>query len=149
MPLQQGATNAFSTGLPLGQFNFGTDTFKIALYTGAATLGPTTGAYTTLNEITGTGYVAGGKTLTVSVQPTTGSNPDNTTTYWSFNDVTWNPAAFTCRGALIYKADGLTNPTVCVLDFGSDKTCTTSFTIQFPTPNSTSAILRIGPNPNS
>lgn len=142
MPLAQGDTNAFKVGLPSGQFNFGTDTFKIALYTGEATLGPTTGSYTTLNEITGTGYVAGGQTLTVSVQPTTGSNPDNTIAYLSFNDAEWNPAAFTCRGALIYKADGVTNPTVCVLDFGADKTCTTSFKVKFPSATSTSAIIR-------
>lgn len=144
MPIQQTATNAFSTGLPSGTFNFNSDTFKIALYTGAATLDATTGAYTPLNEITGTGYVAGGNTLTVSVAPTTGANPNNTVAYLSFNNVTWNPAAFTCRGALIYKVGG-GNPTVCVLDFGADKTCTTSFTIQFPTANSTSAIIRIGP----
>lgn len=142
MPIQQGATNVFKTGLPAGTFNFATDTFKIALYSGAANLGPTTGAYTTSDEITGTGYVAGGETLTVSVQPTMGTDPNNTISYWSFNNVTWNPAAFTCRGAVIYK-DGGGNPTVCVLDFGGDKTCTTTFTVQFPDPTSTSAILRI------
>jgi hypothetical protein len=143
MPIQQGATNAFKTGLATGSFNFNSDTFKIALYTGAATLDPTTGIYISTNEITGTGYTVGGKALTVSVAPTTGSNTDNTVAYLSFSNVTWNPAAFTCRGALIYKYDGVTNPTVCVLDFGSDKTCTTQFQIQFPTANSTSAIIRI------
>ena len=143
MPIQQGATNAFKTGLATGAFNFNSDTFKIALYTGAATLGPTTGAYISTNEITGTGYAAGGNPLTVSTAPTTGSNTDNTVAYLSFSNVTWNPAAFTCRGALIYKYDGATNPTVCVLDFGADKTCTTQFQIQFPTASSTSAIIRI------
>ena len=142
MAIQQGATNVFKTGLASGTFNFGTDTFKIALYSGLATLEPTTSAYSTLNEITGTGYVAGGKVLTVSVQPTLGSNPDNTVAYWSFSNVTWNPAVFTARAALIYKVGG-SNPTVCVLDFGSDKTCTSIFTIQFPDANSTNAILRI------
>lgn len=143
MPIEQGATNAFRTGLATASFNFNSDTFKIALYSGAANLGPTTASYTAANEITGTGYVAGGLTLTVSVTPTTGSNPNNTVTYLSFANALWNPAAFTCRGALIYKADGVTNPTVCVLDFGADKTCTTTFVVQFPTANSTNAIIRI------
>jgi hypothetical protein len=142
MPIEQGATNAFKTGLPAGTFNFATDTFKMALYTGGATIGPTTAAYTTTNEITGTGYVAGGNVLTVSVQPTTGADPNNTVAYLSFSNVTWNPAAFTCRGALIYKVGG-GNPTVCVLDFGGDKTATTSFEVQFPAANSTNAIIRI------
>jgi hypothetical protein len=142
MPITQGATNAFKTGLPSSTFNFASDTFKIALYTGAADLGPTTSAYTTTNEISGTGYSAGGLVLTVSVQPTIGSNPANTTAYLSFGNALWNPAAFTCRGALIYKSGG-GNPTVCVLDFGSDKTCTTTFEIQFPSATSTSAIIRI------
>jgi hypothetical protein len=142
MPIQQGATNAFKTGLAAGTFNFNTDSFKIALYTGSADIGPTTDAYTATNEISGTGYTAGGETLTVSVGPTTGSNPRNTTAYISFSNVTWNPAAFTCRGAIIYKV-GSGNPTVCILDFGGDKTCTTLFQVQFPDPDSTSAIIRI------
>jgi hypothetical protein len=142
MPITQGATNTFKTGLPSGTFNFATDTFKIALYTGAADIGPTTSSYTTTNEITGTGYSAGGEVITVSVQPTTGSDPSNTTAYLSFNNVTWNPAAFTCRGAIIYKS-GSGDPTVCILDFGSDKTCTTTFEVQFPSATSTSAIIRL------
>lgn len=142
MPIEQGATNAFKTGLASGTFNFNTDTFKIALYSGAATLGPTTGTYTATNEITGTGYVAGGETLAVTVAPTTGNNPSNTVAYISFANVTWNPAAFTCRGAVIYKVGG-GNPTVCILDFGGDKTCTTSFQVQFPAADSTNAIIRI------
>lgn len=142
MPIQQGATNAFKTGLATGSFNFNSDSFKIALYTGAATLDPTTGAYTTTNEVTGTGYTAGGQSLTVSVAPTIGPIPSDTVAYLSFSNVTWNPAAFTCRGALIYKV-GSGNPTVCVLDFGSDKTCTTQFQVQFPTATNTSAIIRI------
>ena len=142
MPIEQGATNQFKVGLASGQFNFSTDTFKMALYTGGATIGPTTAAYTATNEITGTGYVAGGNALTVSVQPTTGADPNNTVAYLSFSNVTWNPAAFTCRGALIYKVGG-GNPTVCVLDFGGDKTATTSFEVQFPAANSTNAIIRI------
>lgn len=142
MPIIQGATNTFKTGLASGTFNFATDTFKIALYTGDADIGPTTSAYTATNEITGTGYSAGGQVVTVSVQPTTGTDPSNTTAYLSFNDVLWNPAAFTCRGAIIYKS-GSGDPTVCILDFGGDKTCTTTFEVQFPSATSTSAIIRI------
>lgn len=142
MPLVQGATNTFKTGLASGTFNFASDTFKIALYSDTASLGPTTSAYTTDGEITGTGYTAGGNTLTVSVTPTTGADPTNTTAYLSFSNSTWDPAAFTCRGALIYKSGG-GNPTVCVLDFGGDKTCSTSFEVQFPAASSTSAIIRI------
>lgn len=145
MPIAQGVTNQFKLGLTSGSFNFATDSFKIALYSGAADIGPTTSAYTTTNEITGTGYVAGGKALTVSVQPTTGNDPNNTTVYLSFSNVSWTPAAFTCRGAIIYKV-GSGNPTVCILDFGSDKTCTLTgvgFTVQFPDPTSTSAIIRL------
>jgi hypothetical protein len=143
MPIQQGATNQFKVGLASGQFNFSTDTFKIALYTGNADIGPNTSAYTSVEEINGTGYVAGGQTLTVSVAPTLGPDPGSAVAYLSFNNVTWNPANFIARGALIYKFNGTTNPTVCVLDFGSDKTATTSFQVQFPVADSTNAIIRI------
>lgn len=143
MPIVQGATNTFKTGLASGTFNFNSGTFKIALYTALASLDQNTAAYSTINEVAGIGYSAGGQTLTVSVAPTVGSDPSNTVAYWSFDNVIWTPAAFTCRAALIYKYDGATNPTVCVLDFGSDKTCTTSFQVQFPAATNTSAILRI------
>lgn len=143
MPIEQGATNQFKVGLLSSQFNFSTDTFKMALYTGAANIGPTTSSYTTTSEVpNGAGYTTGGQTVTVSVAPTTGADPNNTVAYLSFNDVTWNPASFTCRGAIIYKVGG-GNPTVCVLDFGGDKTATTSFQVQFPAANSTNAIIRI------
>jgi hypothetical protein len=142
MPIEQGATNQFKVGMASGQFNFSTDTFKMALYTGGASIGPTTAAYTSASETSGTGYTAGGEIVTVSVAPTTGPDPNNTVAYLSFNNVTWNPAAFTCRGALIYKVGG-GNPTVCVLDFGGDKTATTSFQVQFPAADSTNAIIRI------
>ena len=93
MPIQQGATNAFKVGLTTSQFDFNTDTFKIALYTGAANLGPTTVAYTTTGETSGTGYVAGGETLTVTTAPTIGPIPTDTIAYLSFANVTWNPAS--------------------------------------------------------
>ena len=137
MAIHQGATDAFATGLMNGVYNFTTDSFKIALYTGSASLGPDTTIYTSANEVVATGYTAGGIALPVSVTPTSANN----TTYISFSNVTWN-AALTASGALIYKSGG-TNPTVCVLDFGAAKTSTATFTIQFPTANSTDAIIRI------
>ena len=143
MPIDQGATNQFKVGLASGQFDFNTDTFKMALYTGAATIGPTTAAYTTTNEVSGTGYSAGGETLTVSTTPTTGSNPSNTTMYLSFSNVTWNPASFTCRGALVYNSSK-SNKSIFVLDFGTNKTVTAgTLTIQFPTADVNNAIAVI------
>jgi hypothetical protein len=137
MAIQQGATDAFATGLMNGVYNFTTDSFKIALYTGLASIGPDTAIYTVANEVVATGYTAGGIALTVSVAPTSANN----TAYISFSNVTWN-AALTTSGALIYKSGG-TNPTVCVLDFGGEKISTATFTIQFPTANSSDAIIRI------
>ncbi len=141
MAIAQGATNTFKIGLPNGDFDFSTDTFKIALYTGAASIGPDTAAYTTDGEATGSGYTAGGETLTVTQTPTIGNQTGNATVYLSFSNVTWN-AALTARGALIYKS-GSGDPSVCVLDFGGDKTSTTTFTVQFPAATNTAAIIRI------
>jgi hypothetical protein len=123
----------------LENFNAGTPyTYKIALYNALADLGDGTTAYTSSNEVVGSGYAAGGVVLT----PTTIlSDTEDNTAYLSFANVTWTPANFTCRGALVYNST--TNAAVFVLNFGSDKTATTSFTVQFPTANSTSAILRI------
>lgn len=133
--------NAFLSGLMDGTYNFASDTFKIALYTNAASLTNTTDVYTTDGEVVATGYTAGGETLTVSQVPiVNGTNPP--TVYISFSNVSWS-AALTARGALIYKDDGATYPTVCVLDFGNDKTSTTTFTVQFPAATNTSAIIRI------
>ena len=137
MALQQGATDAFKTGLMNGGYNFTSGSFKMALYTGSATLGPSTAVYTSTNEVVATGYTAGGIALPVSVTPTSSNN----ITYFSFSNVTWY-GSITARGALIYQSGG-SNPTVCVLDFGSDKTSITSLTVQFPTANSSNAIIRI------
>ena len=134
--IQQGATTIFKLNLLNGVENFTTDTYKIALYTALADLGPTTTVYTTTNEITGTGYVAGGNTLT-NVVPAA----NDSVAYISFLNTTWNPASFTARGALIYNQ--ATGSAVAVLDFGADKTCTTTFTVTFPTATATSAIIRI------
>jgi len=141
MTIAQSATNTFKVGLPSGTFNFGTDTFKTALYTGAASIGPDTTAYTTTGEVVASGYTAGGNPLTVSQTPTIGNQTGVATMYLSFSNVTWT-SALTARGALIYKSGG-SNPTVCVLDFGADKTSTTTFTVQFPAATDTAAIIRI------
>jgi len=141
MAITQGATNTFKLGMPKGDFDFDTNTFKIALYTGAASIGPDTTAYTTDGEVVATGYTAGGETLTVTQTPTIGNQTGNATVYMSFANVTWT-SALTARGAIIYKS-GSGNPTVCVLDFGGDKTSTTTFTVQFPAVTSTAAIIRI------
>lgn len=141
MALAQGATNTFKIGLPSGSFDFDTDTFKIALYTAAASLGPETTTYTTTGEVVASGYTAGGNVLTVTQTPTIGNQTGNATVYLSFANTSWT-SALTARGALIYKS-GSGNPTVCVLDFGSDKTSTSTFTVQFPAVTNTAAIIRI------
>lgn len=136
----QTACTVFKFNLISGAEDFNSPSpyiYKIALYNANADLNNTTTAYTTTNEVTGTGYTAGGIALT----PVVGSDTTNNVAYVSFSNVTWNPASFTCRGALIYNST--TGAAVAVLNFGSDKTATTSFTIQFPSATSTSAILRI------
>lgn len=145
MAILQTATTSFKTELAQGLHNFGPsspDTFKIALFTGSAELSASTTAYTPgmSGEVVGTGYTAGGETLVIDQAPTTA--PNGVVAYWSFANATWSPAAFTARGALIYNSTN-GNRSVCVLDFGSDKTATTTFTVQFPAVTSTSAILRI------
>ena len=131
--------NVFKTGLANGQYNFTSNTFKIALYTNAATLDASTTVYTTLGEVVARGYTAGGYTLTVDQTPTIGNS--GSVAYLSFSNAVW-ASALTARGALIYKSGG-GNPAVCVLDFGNDKTSTTTFTVQFPAVTNTSAIIRI------
>ena len=137
------ACDVFKTGLLDATYNFNTgttDVYKIALYTNSASLNQNTTAYTTTGETTGNGYVAGGKVLTIGVVPTN----SNDVSYFSFDDITWTGSSITARGALIYKYNGTTNPAVCVLDFGSDKTTTNgNFTVQFPAATYTSAVIRI------
>ena len=140
MSIVQGLTTSFKQDCLSGVQNFsaGTSyTYKIALYNGNANLSNETTIYTTTNEVTGTGYTAGGKVLTV-IPPT--SNVSANTVSVSFSDVTWNPASFTCRGALIYNST--TNASVCVLNFGSDKTATNTFTVTFPADTASDAIIR-------
>jgi hypothetical protein len=131
------ACNTFKTGLMNGSFNFTSGTFYIALYTNAASLDADTTAYTTTGEVSATGYTAGGQLLTISQVPTLGNG---STAYISFANASWS-GAITARGALIYKAGD--NGAVCVLDFGANKTSTTTFTVQFPAITNTSAIIRI------
>ena len=142
MAITQAMCTSFKQALLDGEMDFSGDTsqvFKIALYTSSATLGATTTAYSVTNEVSGSGYTAGGNTLTV-VAPTT----SGTTAFLDFNDTTWSTATITARGALIYHADGVGDPAVAVLDFGSDKTSTAGdFTIQFPTADASNAIIRI------
>jgi len=137
---------SFKQELLQGQHNFTASTghtFKLALYTNSATFDASTTSYTATNEVSGTGYSAGGGTLT-NVTPTT----SGTTALTDFDDLTFSSATMTARGALIYNTTtgggtGTTD-TVLVLDFGSDKTSTAGdFTIIFPTADSSNAIIRI------
>lgn len=147
MAIQQTTTTSFRVELLQAIHNFGPttpNTFKIALYTGASNIGPGTTVYTTANEVTGTGYTAGGNTLVISTSPTATNNANQVpTAFISFNNTSWTGASFTCRGALIYNATQ-GNKSVAVLDFGADKTVTNdTFQIIFPTSDANSAIVRI------
>jgi hypothetical protein len=126
-----------------GIHNFTTstgDVFKLALYTNSASFTAATTAYTATNEVANSGsYAAGGGALT-NVTPTT----SGTTAFADFDDLAFTSATITARGALIYNSSAAGDPTVAVLDFGSDKTSTTgTFTIQFPTADASNAIIRI------
>jgi hypothetical protein len=134
--ITQTACTVFKVNLLNGAENFTTGTYKMALYTALADINADTLAYTTSNEISGTGYSPGGRTLT-NIVPTSSNN----VAYISFAPVTWSPASFTARGALIYNST--TNAAVAVLDFGSDKTATNTFTVTFPAATSSSAIIRL------
>ena len=117
----------------------GGDTFKIALYDNSASFTAATTAYTATNEVTGTGYTAGGNTLT-RIDPAS----SGTTAFTDFADTTWASSTITARGAMIYNDTAAGNPAVVILDFGSDKTSTNGdFTVVFPTADATNAIIRI------
>jgi hypothetical protein len=139
MAITQSLATSFKVQLMQGTQDFNNDTFKMALFTSSADLGPLTTNYSTTNEVAGTGYTAGGNTLTVSVAPTSAG----TTAFISFANTTWSNASFTARGAMIYNVTN-GNATVAVFDFGADKTVVDgAFTITFPTADATSAIIRI------
>ena len=127
---------SFKVGLLGASFDFATpttDVYKIALYNNAAAFDASTTAYTTDNEVVASGYTAGGLVLTPTV------SYDGTTSFLSFANVTWT-SALTARGALIYKVGG---SSICVLDFGANKTSASTFTVQFPAASSTTAIIRL------
>lgn len=151
MAITQAACNSFKQQLMLAVHDFratGGDTFKLALYTASATLDANTTAYTASGESSGTNYPAGGGTLT-----RLGTFLTAPTAFLDFQDLTFVNVTVTARGALIYNStpsansesgSPLTNPSVCVLDFGGDKVATAGdFTIIFPAATSTTAILRI------
>jgi len=147
MSILQGATTSFKVQLLQAVHNFGptsANTFKVALYTANADINADTTIYSTTNEVTGTGYTAGGNTLVISTSPTSGNNSSNiSTAYISFNNTSWINATFTARAALIYNVTQ-GNKSVAVLDFGADKTVSNdTFQIIFPTPDANSAIVRI------
>lgn len=137
MSIVQGQTTSFKVELYEGIHDLITDTLKIALYTANANINQSTTVYSATNEVSGTGYTLGGKTLTGVTVSSSG-----TTAYVDFDDVIWDPASFTARCALIYnstKADR----SIAVLDFGSDKTTTTKFTITMPANSATNALIRM------
>lgn len=159
MAITQAMATSFKAEILLGVHDFratGGDTFKLALYTSAATLDADTAAYTATNEVSssGTNYTAGGGTLTNLGVTTAAGTPSTGTGFVDFGDLTFANATITARGALIYNTTPsansnagtpLTNPAVAVLDFGGDKTATNGdFTIIFPTATSSTAIVRIG-----
>jgi len=143
MAITQTTCTSFKVELFKGEHDFDSHTFKIALYTSSATLGATTTAYSSTNEITntsGSAYSATGKALTLT---STFPKASGTTAIVDFDNVQWANATFTARGALIYNSSA-SNKAVAVLDFGSDRSASNStFEIQFPIADASSAILRI------
>jgi hypothetical protein len=139
MPLEQGQTLSFRSDIVQGGQNLSSNTLKMALYDGFATLGPSTTVYTTTNEVVGTGYTAGGRTITgVTINTDVATN----TVYINFNNVSWPGASFTARGALIYNSSQ-SNKSVAVLDFGSDKIFSAvSNTVTMPVNAASTALLR-------
>ncbi len=140
MTIYQGLTTSFKVDILSSRQNIASDTLKMALYDGYAELDENTAIYTTTNEISGAGYVAGGQSLSnVTIKSTS-----NGIVYVSFSDVVWNPAQFTARGALIYNYSK-SNASVATLDFGSDKTQSGNgtFTVTLPPDTASSALIRI------
>ena len=142
MAITQAMCTSFKQELLEAVHNFknsGGSTFNLALYTSSASLGASTTAYTTSNEVSGTNYTAKGASLT-RVDPST----SGTTALTDFADLTFPNATVTARGAMIFNDSASGDPAVCILDFGGDKTSTAGdFTIQFPTADASNAIIRI------
>jgi len=135
MSIVQTQTTSFKKELYSAVHNLSTDTIKIALYTGNANLNEATTVYSATNEVSGTGYTAGGATMTGVAISSSGS-----VAYVNWSNVSWT-AALTARCALIYNVTQ-GNKSIAVLDFGSDKTSTTTFTITMPANTSTTALIR-------
>ena len=150
MAISQTLATSFKVEILDGIHNFGVgvirastaaDTFKIALYSTLATLNAATTVYTTQDEVTGTGYVAGGNTLVISQVPT--STSTETVAWLNFQNSSWPSSTFSANGALIYNSTQ-GNKAVAVLNFGSTKTTTNqTFTVTFPASTSSAAIIRI------
>lgn len=139
MAITQAMCSSFKQQILLGEHDLDTDVIKIALYTSSATLGASTTVYSTTNEVVGSGYTAGGNTLTGAAVTL-----DGTTAIVDFADTSWTSATITARGALIYNSSK-SDKAIAVLDFGGDKTSTNgTFTINFPTAAAGSAIIQVG-----
>jgi hypothetical protein len=141
MAISQAMCTSFKKELLEAKHNFtaASNVFKLALYTSSASLGAATTAYTTSGESSGSGYTAKGEFLT-SVTPTS----SGTTGFTDFNDLTFSSVSVTARGAMIFNEAASGDPSVCILDFGADKTSTAGdFTITFPTADASNAIIRI------
>lgn len=138
MAITQAMCSSFKAECLGGIQDLDTDVIKIALYTSSATMSAATTVYSATNEVSGTGYVAGGNTLTSPV-----ISLDTTTAICDFADTTWTSATITARGALIYNSSK-SNRAIAVLDFGADKTSTAGdFTIVMPAPAAATALIRI------
>ena len=138
MAISQALCSSFKSELLGGTHDLDTDVIKIALFTSSATLGASTTAYSTTNEVSGTGYTAGGNTLASAA-----ISLDGTTAIVDFADTTWSSATITANGALIYNSSKA-DRAIAVLAFGGDKTSTNGdFTIQFPAADAANAIIRI------
>ena len=142
MAITSAICNSFKTEILKGVHNFTAssgDTFNLALYTSSATLNKSTTAYTTSEEVSGSGYTAKGNALT-SVTPALSTD----TAVCDFADTSFTSASFTARGCLIFNEDATGDPAVCAIDFGGDKTVSSgTFTIQYPTEDASNAIIRI------
>ena len=131
--------NTLRVALTTGTINFETDSFKLALYTNAASLSQTTTTYTAVGEASGGNYTATGQAVTATINYASTTN--GSIAYVTFSAPSWT-GSITARGALIYKVGG-TAPAICVLDFGNDKTSVNTFTVNMPTDTSTSALIRL------
>lgn len=138
MAIQQTLTTSFKLGMVQAEQNLATDALYMALYTAPSDIGPNTTEYTSVNEVVGTGYTAGGQALTgITIAAST-----NGVVYINFDNVSWPGAEFVARGALIYNSTN-TNKSVAVLDFGSDKTfSSTNNTVTMPANTATTALIR-------